>query len=339
LLTRYVPDQPALVGHTYALEAYAEMFLAELYCSGIPLSTVDFDGDYTLRPGSTTTQVLTHAVALFDSASALVGDSARFVHLAAVGKARALLGLGRYAEAATAAVGVPDDYRYAVSYSSDGNASNFLTESSFSGGILFWAYSVADQEGANGLNYITSGDPRTAATAMGTNASGRVVYTPTMYALTGESPVVLASGIEARLIEAEAALQAAPDGGAWLAKLNALRTNGTFDTTATSPPDTLWHAGTGGVAGLGPLADPGTLDGRVDLLFRERAFWLFLTGHRQGDLRRLIRQYGRNAEDLYPVGSYPNGAGVSYGSDITMPIPPVEQLLNPLFTGCASRGA
>ena len=90
--------------------------------------------------------------------------------------------------------------------------------------------------------------------------------------------------------------------------LNTLRTTGTFtgvdtlvarvDTTdaggtmqvdTTYRYDTLWVAGTGGVAKLGPLQDPGTPDGRVDLLFHERAFWLYLTGHRQGDLRRLIR--------------------------------------------------
>jgi len=75
----------------------------------------------------------------------------------------------------------------------------------------------------------------------------------------------------------------------------------------------------------------------VDLLFRERAFWLFLTGHRQGDLRRLIRQYGRSQSDVYPIGLYLNTA-FSFGSDVTMPIPGSE-FANPLYTGCISRGA
>jgi hypothetical protein len=112
---------------------------------------------------------------------------------------------------------------------------------------------------------------------------------------------VLASGVEARLIEAEAALQAG-DPATWLATLNALRTDGTFDVTPMSPPDTMWHAGGAAAAGLAPLADPGTAGGRVDLLFRERAFWLYLTGYRQGDLRRLIRQYGRTPDQVYPTG-------------------------------------
>jgi hypothetical protein len=352
LMTRYVPEQPTLQAHTYALEGYAETFLAELYCSGIPLSTVDFAGDYTYRPGSSTAAVFTHARALFDTALTLAGDSTCFTHLAAVGKARALLALGDYAGAAAAVAAVPDAYRYQVSYT-DANglsANNFAT---LSAGHV-WFATVADREGTNGLDYRTSGDPRTTVTQRGTYQVGGIsfpIYHPNRYSdstvdpttlavtLTGAGPIVLASGVEARLIEAEAALQAG-DAGTWLAKLNALRTDGTYDTTATSPPDTLWHAGTGGVAGLGPLADPGTAAGRVDPLFRERAFWLFLTGHRQGDLRRLIRQYDRSDEQVYPVGAYPNGTfGEQYGSDVTVPIPTAERTLNPLFTGCISRDA
>ncbi|HEX6537315.1 MAG TPA: hypothetical protein VF041_22225, partial [Gemmatimonadaceae bacterium] len=156
----------------------------------------------------------------------------------------------------------------------------------------------------------------------------------------GSGSVVLASGIEARLIQAEAALQA---GGAdWLAMLNALRTDGTFDTQPdpadSTKTDTLWHAGTGGVAGLGPLIDPGSPDGRVSLLFQERAYWLYLTGHRQGDLRRLVRVYGRQQQYVYPEGGYP-GAYNTYGTDVTAPIPGEERISNPLFTGCRSRGA
>jgi len=76
----------------------------------------------------------------------------------------------------------------------------------------------------------------------------------------------------------------------------------------------------------------------VDLLFQERGYWLFLTGHRQGDLRRLVRVYGRDPERVYPTGRYP-GAFNIYGTDVTAPIPGAERLSNPLFTGCRSRGA
>ncbi|HXE57161.1 MAG TPA: hypothetical protein VNK43_04110 [Gemmatimonadales bacterium] len=342
LLTRYAPpEQRALVGHVYALQAYAEVFLAELFCSGIPLSTLDYDGDYTLAPGSTTEQVYHHALGLFGQALAVAADSVRFVHLARMGQARALLGLGRLAEAAAAAAQVPDGYRYAVAF----HAAAELNARSFARQLMFserpWELTVADREGLNGLDYRASDDPRTRATLLGT-VGAVAIYHPDKYDLEGATPIVLASDVEARLIEAEAALRGAA-GGDWLGILNRLRTDGTFTTqpnpTDPGATDTVWNAGTGGVPGLRPLDDPGDADARVDLLFRERAFWLFLTGHRQGDLRRLVRQYGRDPQALYPTGAYPASAGASYGTDVTLPIPPAERMANPRFTGCISRGA
>src|SRR5690606_10679206 len=133
---------------------------------------------------------------------------------------------------------------------------------------------------------------------------------PFKYATT-DSPIVLADGIEARLIEAEAALQA-DDPGTWLGILNTLRAD----------------------AGLGlpALADPGTPDARVDLHFAERAYWLFLTAHRLGDLRRLVRQYGRSIEQTFPAGLYKDGPE-SYGTATHFPVP-IEERANPNFTGC-----
>jgi len=86
------------------------------------------------------------------------------------------------------------------------------------------------------------------------------------------------------------------------------------------------------VPGLAPLSDPGTAAQRVDLQFRERAFWLFLSGHRQGDLRRLIRQYGRGAESVFPTG--PWVAGLQYGTDVTFP---TGEQFNPNYTTCLDR--
>ena len=341
LLVRYAPEERALAGHAYALQGFAELFLAELFCSGIPLSTLDYDGDFTYAAGSTTGDVYRHALALFDSALVLGADSSRFVLLARLGRARALLGLGDLADAAAAVAEVPDDYEYAMTFSaaSNANALSFMRIPASSSGR--WELSVADQEGLNGLDYRSSGDPRTTSQATATNQWGATIYHPAKYGTAGTTPMVLASGVEARLIEAEADLAAG--GGAWLATLNALRTDGSF-TTQPDPDDpmaadTSWHAGTGSVDGLAPLEDPGSPEARVDVVFRERAFWLFLTGHRQGDLRRLIRHYGRSQQDLYPVGLYPAAGGISYGSDVTAPIPPAERVSNPHFAGCVSRGA
>jgi hypothetical protein len=270
------------------------------------------------------------------------------MNLARVGKGRALLALGEYAAAAAAVADVPDDFQYAFAYSattsSTGVPGQSISNRNFAwsafGGTGAVDLTLVDTAGINGLDYLSSGDPRTEWVANGTNERGLPLYRPGRYDASGESPIVLASGVEARLIEAEAQLHA---GGAdWLATLNALRTDGTFTTQPNAEDstvtDTLWNAGSGGVAGLAPLGDPETPEGRVDLVFRERAFWLYLTGHRQGDLRRLIRQYGRDPETVYPTGPYSGGYG-TYGSDVDAPVPVQERETNPRYAGCISRGA
>lgn len=327
LLEHYAPDLPsALRGQLLASIGYTEIFLADLYCSGIPLSTVDFDGNYTVAAGSTTQEVYEHAVVLLDSAIAMAADSARIVNMARVGKARALLALGRYADAAAAVREVPADFRYEMRFRRSGvrgERSSFHFVQVWDGNVT-----AADREGMNGLAFVSGGDPRTAATKYATSPRGQALYFPDKYAtrITGtavtaldDSAVVLASGTEARLVEAEARLQAGDVGG-WLGALNALR------ATAITPA-------------LPALSDPGTDPGRVDLLFRERAAWLHLTGHRQGDLRRLIRHYGRSQGDVYPSGPYQAALTGAYGSDVDAPIPPEERSYNPRFTGCIARGA
>src|SRR5262249_23167706 len=88
---------------------------------------------------------------------------------------------------------------------------------------------------------------------------------------------------------------------------------------------------------MSALADPGTPNARIDLLFRERAFWLFLSGHRLGDLRRLVRQYGRDQSTVFPTGPYKYG-GV-YGTYVNVAIDPAEILVNPFLNGkgCINR--
>jgi len=320
LLKRYAPGSETLVAHMYTVQAYTEIFLADLFCSGIPLSTLDFEGDFTYRPGSTTIQVYEHALALLDTALTSVGDSAGIEHLTRVGRGRTLLVLGRFDEATDAVADVPDDFRYEISY-----LDSFLMAAAGDPRTP-WEYTVGDREGINGLDYVSSGDPRTRATLLGTDDLGRPVYHPAKYPRTKPLLVVLASGIEARLIEAEAALRAGDVSG-WLEKLNHLRR-------------TAWTTITPAVSGpLADLEDPGSDAARVDLLFRERAFWLYLTGQRQGDLRRLLGHYGRRQEQIYPVGAYTASrvAGFSYGRFVDLPIPASERVSNPRFNGCLSR--
>jgi hypothetical protein len=133
---------------------------------------------------------------------------------------------------------------------------------------------------------------------------------------TRDAPVTIVGGMEARMIEAEAQLRAGST--AYLTTLNAARAT---------------------VTGLAPLPLAATTAERVDQLFRERAFWLFGRGHRLGDLRRLIRQYGRSAETVFPTGAWHKN-DARYGTDVTIPVPAAEaNNPNPGSGVCLSREA
>ena len=317
-LTLWDPGSPpALRGQLMVLRGYSEIMLADLFCSGVPLSSLDFSGDYTYKPGSTTTQVYQAAVAQFDSAMTLVSDSTRVLNLARVGKGRALLALGQFADAAQAVSAVPDNFAY--QFPVDWSGGNVDGKSIFSTALSTGA-SLSDLEGATGLPFRSSGDPRSAwaQSPSGDNAFGQPLYSAVKYggSVLGVYPITVADGVEARLIEAEAAMQAG-DNATWLSKLNRAR---------SLAADTLQA-----------LTDPGSDTARVSLTFSERAYDLFLTGHRQGDLRRLVRQYHRPQNTVYPIGHYPS-AVPSYGSNTNSPLPRSE-LNNPYFHGCLDRGA
>jgi starch-binding outer membrane protein, SusD/RagB family len=88
---------------------------------------------------------------------------------------------------------------------------------------------------------------------------------------------------------------------------------------------------------MAALAVPADSASAVSVFFREKAFWTFSRGQRLGDLRRLIRQYGRTEDTTFPVGTHYKG-GV-YGDDVNLPVPKNEEGNNPNFHGCLDRNA
>jgi hypothetical protein len=87
---------------------------------------------------------------------------------------------------------------------------------------------------------------------------------------------------------------------------------------------------------LAALPTPASQDAAVTLFFREKAFWTFGRGQRLGDERRLIRQYKRTQDQVFPVGAFfKNG---TYGVDVTLPVVDTERS-NPNFHGCIDRNA
>lgn len=315
-LQQFAPSPASRIGHLFALLGYTELFIGENMCSGVPLSAI-VDNVPVYGEPLTTEELFEQSLADLDSALIYAADSARILNLARLGRGRTLLNLGRYVDAAAAVANVPTTYSFTTQHSSSAQQNGFALAQFSTRSV-----SVADGEGTNGLNFRTAGDPRVPTQLIGIGADGVTpAYAFTRYNTTTSS-VPFANGIEARLIEAEAAFQADPNdasttGSGWLGILNALR------STAITPA-------------MAPLADPGSPDARVDLLFRERAFWLFGTGHRHGDLRRLIRQYGRAVESVFPTGPY--RGGLVYGTSVTY-VPSAREANNPHFNGCISLGA
>jgi len=335
-------EQPNVIGRAEALNlaGFAYILFGENYCSGVPFSTLNDDQTITYGAPQTTQEIFETAIAKFDTALVLataVGGTAgtRQVTLAKVGRGRALLGLARFADAAAAVAGVPAEYKFELQHSDNSaRQNNGVWSLSINGG----RWGVAEREGTNGLNFRSGADVRTASRPRSINNGNGFDGGPMFEALkypARNTPITLADGVEAELIKAEAQLRAG-DATGFLATLNALRANPAVLTTRGYP-----------AGSLAPLTDPGSDVGRQNLLFRERAYWLFLTAHRLGDLRRMVRHYGRGAETVFPTGPYSsNGRTTIYGTDTSFPIP-VEELNNPelpvdappALKGCINRDA
>jgi hypothetical protein len=288
------PD--ARVGELWALSGFSYILFGELYCSGVPISIAN---PLTYGRPLTTAELLDTALVRLTTAAGAAAGDARIVNLIAVLRGRALLDQAQFAQAALAVAAVPTSYIYQIFHSTTTTRQVNQIQLQFSADI----FSVSNVEGTNGLNFASAADPRVPTRATGASRNDGVTPMVQFTKYTSQSdPVTQVSGIEARLIEAEAALRV-PDVTTFLAKLNEARAT---------------------VTGLGALADPGTPAGRVDLLFRERAFWFYLTAHRLGDLRRLVRQYSRPAESVFPTGAY-HKQGLTRGTQVSFIVPQPEE--------------
>ena len=321
------PEMLSLAGYTY-------LFFAENFCNGVPISQVTPSGALAYGDPLSNVQLLDTALARFDSALAVSGD-ADMSNFASVGKGRALLDLGSFAAAKTAVSGVPTSFAYFLDHSENTDREN---NGVFRANIPDQRYSAADSEGVNGFPFRSVADPRTPIVldVAGTGFDGSTPLYDNLRYGSRSASITLATGVEARLIEAEAALQAGDtaNGGGFYAALNDPRANAAarsyFD--ATTAPGT---PAIGVLANLSP-ASAVAAGGAVKLLFNERARWLWLTAHRLSDLRRLIRQYGRPTESVFPTGPYFKVQFTVYGTDVNFPIP-IDEQNNPNFTQCTDR--
>ena len=309
----------------YLYLGYSHILLAEAYCNGIPLANADDENPKSALYSNV--QLYNLALAELDTAMTTAGTTTADTDIknaATVGKARAIVDLAtsankatEYAKAAALVANVPTSFVYNVLYSA---SSSNIVNSVYDWMLATLNFAPPEKEGGNGLPFLSANDPRvtvrrTAAGAVATQRGqdGLSHAVQTVFSATS-SPIPLASGIEARLIEAEAAL-AAGNNVIFLQKLNDAR------ATRTDLP---------------ALADAGTASARLDQLMYERGFWFYGTSHRIGDLRRLIRQYGRTQDQVYPTGPYFKGG--AYGTDIVL-VPSQPERNNPIYKGCADKNA
>lgn len=295
--------------HLFA--GYLRVMLAEMYCNAVTDS---------LGPALTPDEVMGEALGLLDEAEsradalglADVADAAR------VGQARAHLWLGNLEEIEDLTSDVPTGFVHQVQYSENtDDQENELAQFTwgFSGFLIRW--SVGDGTTAERANeefayldeWVEQGliDPDPGLSAQNESV-------PVVLQMLYDAPdrnMVVASGWEARMIEAEVELRTGSAGAAE-SDVNDLLT----DPDQTANP----------MLAVNPSLDPGpfeevdfTGDLSQDLpqLARARLAGLWLTGQRQGTLRRFAENDGI---DLYPDRG---------GDDVCFPIVQQEVDNNP----------
>jgi hypothetical protein len=327
-LLQYEPSAKAKIAEMYMTMGALELTLAQEFCNGIPLGET-VDGSPTYTEPLTTAAVFTQAIARFDSALTFLGSasdaaSKNVRNATLVLKARAQVDLAKFADAATTVAGIPTSFEYDLTFSNTTNDNQWWVL-----GPSIERYALGDSIDTSGpvlnaIPFASSNDPRVPVHDY--KKAGEDNQTPFVWTtrLDGrDDPLPLASGIDARLIEAEAKLQAGDFAG--MKKiLNDLRgspqTIGAFDVPVMPALTTT----------------PTTKDAAADLLFREKAYWQFGRGVRMDDLRRLVRQYGRAQDQVFPSGKFVKTG--NYGSEVAFPVPDAEKT-NPNFSGCIDRNA
>lgn len=306
---------------------YIRVFFSELYCQSILGGP---DGEPApLGPD----ERMEEALAFLQDAEARAGDAGRqdIATAARVGQARALLWLGRYGEAADVVSTVPDDFVFFSEYSSnDTEQWNEIFGQTNGAGPFALRWTVGDGRAGNRHNerwpYLDEWVDQELLEIDPEGLSAAEIGVPVVLQLLYTQPghdIVLASGWEARMIEAENLLrqgqnQEAED------LVNRLL------TTPSLNPMTAVNSG----LELGPfeevdftgdvLGETPTLEENLEQLARARSAGLWLSGERQATLRRYRTNDG---VDLYPTGTQ--------GDDISFPIVQQEIDNNPnVSSGC-----
>lgn len=297
------PGQEVSLARGAMTSGYGLVLQAEAFCEG----TMRGPGG---EPGTlmTPAQLLEVAVNRFDQAIAAAGsasgsDATSILNVSRVGKGRALLQLGRGSEAAQAVASVPADFVFSVPYIDDagnrgrlGNGAFFYSAGGSRESLVVPPHYREIGQDLTGDPADPTGDPRVPFYDSGRNGQDSTLrlWSQLKYP-AWNSPIALASGLEARYIAAEGS----GDVSQILALVNERRAVG----------------GEADYTGSNPLAE----------LMRQRSIDFWLQAKRMGDFRR----QGNLVPNILQPGPYYKDNLGNVEDQTCFPIPQAEIDANP----------
>jgi hypothetical protein len=317
------------VGEMYLMMGYLEMEMSESFCNGIPFGeTVGGVPQYTqpLTDADGFKLALTRLDTALTYLTATDAATVALKNAVLVTRGRIKVDLGDFAGAAAEVAGVPTSFQFNFDYSQTTFDNEWWVM-----GASVKRYTVGDSVNVagrifNAIPFARLSDPRVSVTNSGAPGEDNVTIFINVNNWGRDDPIPPLSGIDARLVEAEAKLQSNDIAG-MMTILNNLRT-------------TSQTLGIFKVAAMAAAPTPPDKTTATDFFFREKALWQFERGYRMGDLRRLVRQYGRTQETVFPTGNFTRNGTPSgtYGTQVAFPVPDHE-LNNPNFHGCIDQKA
>ncbi|HEY7232584.1 MAG TPA: hypothetical protein VH539_00480 [Gemmatimonadaceae bacterium] len=317
------------VGEMYAVMGYIEMAMSGVFCNGIPFGeTVNGVPQYTkpLTNADGSKLAIVHLDSALSYLTATDAGTLNIKYLVLVARARAQVDLGDFAGAATTVASVPTNFQYNFTYSQ----TTFDNEWWIMGPSVkrYTAGDSVDIAGqiVNAIPFAKLGDPRVSVTDTKSKSEDNTTNFLLVNNWGRDDPIPVASGIDARLIEAEASLQANDIAGL-MTILNGLRESA----------QTIGIFKIGVMADLPTPPDPATAR---SVFFREKALWQFERGYRMDDLRRLVRQYQLPQDQVFPSGNFTRNGSPSgqFGTQVAFPVVDDERS-NPFFSGCLDTKA
>ena len=162
-LREWKPDNISDVGQMYWVRGWAEMTIAENFCNGMPLSSLDASNNIIYGDPLPNTEIYARAKASFDTAllNAPAGNSRADTvkWLVGIEKARVQLDLGDVTGANTtiATAAVPDAFRFSMFYTQVIGDNQIWALNNSAG-----RWMPGNNEGIVGLNFFSANDPRVA---------------------------------------------------------------------------------------------------------------------------------------------------------------------------------